>query len=211
VHLFISSTFTTKISGKPVTVTMDTNMPWEGDVKLTVQSEADEEVTLAVRIPSWTADAYTSSTQGEVRDGYMYITLGKKSAGSSEEVQFRFSMEPKIMYAHPKTKKDEVATMRGPLVYCAESPDNEFDLEDAYVDAGSLQPSGTIDLAHFTSVPLVKMDAVVKTAEGVSLYQSTKPELKVEKHELILLPFFLRMNRGGSGAMRVWFRINRDR
>lgn len=200
VHLFISSTFTATVHGKPVTLRVETDLPWGGNVKLAIQSQ--EEVQLAVRIPSWTATSFKSSHTGEVKGGYLYITTG------SSEIQLAFSMEPKVVFAHPKTNKDEIAVLRGPLVYCAESPDNEFDLESTYVDAKSLQETGKFNIAGVEGVPLLRLSAAVKTAKSDALYRPVAPDLKVEKNELILLPFFLRMNRGGNGAMRVWFKID---
>lgn len=200
VHLFISSTFRTEIDGKSVTVDLETNLPWEGSVKLTV--DCQEEVQLAVRIPSWAGIAYTSSVAGDVKDGYLYMTTGPS------EIRLSFPVKPTVVYPHPRTRKDEIAIMRGPLVYCAESPDNEFDLESTYVDTASVREARRVDIAGIEAVPFLELDARVKSADGGALYRAGAPDVKVEKQRLTMLPFSLRMNRGGSGAMRVWFKVD---
>lgn len=199
IHLFISSTFTTTVNGKPVEVDVVTNLPWEGSVKLALRCQ--EEVQLAIRIPSWAGPAYTCSAAGLVKDGYLYVSA------RSSDIELSFSVEPKVIYPHLKTRKDEIAVMRGPLVYCAESPDNDFDLESTYVKP-SVKEAGKLDIAGIKDVPLLELDATVKTATREDLYLAGCPHLKTESRQITMLPFFLRMNRGGNGAMRVWFKID---
>ncbi|KAG8407207.1 hypothetical protein J3458_020697 [Metarhizium acridum] len=127
IHLFISSVLTPEVDGHQVQVTMETPLPWEGTVKITV--DCQKEVELAIRIPDWAATGYTTSAKGHVREGYFYV-----SVVSSSEIQLSFPTQPKMVYAHPGTRKDEIAVTRGPIVYCAESPDNDVDLETTYVD-----------------------------------------------------------------------------
>lgn len=199
IHLFISSTFTTTINGKPVEVDMATDLPWEGSVKLALRCQ--EAVELAVRIPSWAGTTYKSSVAGHVKDGYLYISTG------ASDIELSFSVEPKVIYPTLKLRKDEIAIMRGPLVYCAESPDNDFDLESTYVNP-SVKAARKVDIAGIKDVPLLELDATVKTTTGDGLYHIGAPDLKTESRRLTMLPFFLRMNRGGNGAMRVWFKID---
>ena len=202
IHLFLGSNFTTKLNGKDVSLKMETNVPWEGSVKITVDTQT--KIELAIRIPSWAADDYKSSEKGEVKDGYLYIPIGPSS--SSTVIDLYLPTAPKFVYAHPKTRKNEVAITRGPLVYCAESPDNEFDLENTFVHAKDIKEVRKIDIAGVKDVPILEVRAKVKTAPARNepLYNARGTNLDPEEKPVILLPFFLRMHRGGSGAMRVW-------
>ena len=183
-------------------VKMETNLPWEGNVVLTVQSHNPLE--LAVRISSWAAKGYTSSLQGELRNGYLYL-----STTSSARIDLHLPTEPRFMYAHPNTKKDEVAVMRGPLVYCAESPDNDFNLENTYVKTKNIKEIGKASIAGVKGVPMLELQGKVKKMVSnpeTALYSTEEPGWEPEEKRVTLLPFFLRMNRGGNGAMRVWLK-----
>lgn len=199
IHLFVGSVLKTVVDGHRVQVTMETLLPWEGTVRISVDCQKD--VELAIRIPDWAATGYTTSAKGHVREGYFYV-----SVVSSSEIRFSFPTQPKMVYAHPSTRKDEVAVTRGPLVYCAESPDNNFDLETTYVDVTSLREVGELDIDGWKGVPMLELDARVKSKIDDTLYSWDDSGLTAERKTLKLIPFFLRMNRGGSGAMRVWFK-----
>jgi DUF1680 family protein len=179
---------------------METNLPWEGSVKLSVKCH--NQVEIAIRIPSWAAEGYKSSVQGEVKNGYLYISTG------SSEIDLFFPTEPKFAYAHPHTRKDEVAVTRGPLVYCAESPDNDFNLETTYVETNSIKEIRKSDIAGVKAVPILELEARVKSGydSDNALYCMDKPKWEPGQKRVTLLPFFLRMNRGGNGAMRVWLK-----
>ncbi len=205
VHLFLASTFNTTLSGNPVTVTMETDLPWSGSVKLTVQSSSPP--TLAIRVPAWAGKTYKSSVQGQVKDGYLYAEV---VGGSSPSViELHFPTTPRFIYAHPSTRKDEVAVMRGPLVYCAEGVDNDFNLEYTAVRATEIKETGMAEVAGVKDVPILELTGKVKSEEGWGeevLYREKKVEWEEEERKVKMLPYFLRMNRGGNGAMRVWLK-----
>ena len=51
-------------------------------------------------------------------------------------MEVHFDMEPRVVKAHAKVEADRgrVAVERGPLVYCAEWPDNDFDIMSVLVN-----------------------------------------------------------------------------
>ena len=50
-----------------------------------------------------------------------------------------------------------------------------------------------------------KVKKMVSNPE-TELYSTEQPQWEPEEKRVTLLPFFLRMNRGGDGAMRVWLK-----
>ncbi|KXL44361.1 glycoside hydrolase family 127 protein [Acidomyces richmondensis BFW] len=201
IHLFISSKFTAAIDGEQVTIQMDTGLPWIGNVKIEVVSP--RRINIAIRIPAWGARTFKSSVPGEARDGYFYFSA------ISSSIKFEFSVTPKLVHAHPYCDKSEVAVVRGPLVYCAESPDNNFSLENIYVDI--MQPVyeiGIQQIAGIPGVPFLEVQAEQRTIprDNTQLYYDEIPPMTVEKKNLKLLPYFLRANRCGDGSMRVWLK-----
>ena len=201
VHLYFGADFTTKISGADASIKVESGFPFSGNIKISTSFEKSFE--LALRIPGWSRGNYKASAEGREKDGYLYV----KVPSGSFEMDLDFPMEPRFMYAHPRTRKDEVAIVRGPLVYCAESPDNDFDLEAAYVsDQSKISESVQSELASVRDVPVLEVPCKVKKGLddwSAELY-STQPPQWEDGHTLKFVPYFLRGNRGGSGAMRVW-------
>jgi DUF1680 family protein len=203
IHLFIGSSFTTQIDGQDVKVSMETQFPWKGTVTIAVQTSTP--LTLAIRIPSWAAKSFTSSAQGDVLDGYLHLEIK-----SSTTLTLELPMAPRVVYAHPALRKDEVAIMRGPLVYCAESVDNEVDLEQIYVRPSHVKET-KIEIAGIQNVPLLRVQGRARKGAGFGergegLYGDERPGWEEGERAVMLVPYFLRMNRGGLGGMRVWLK-----
>ena len=194
IHLYIESTFT--VPNTDVVVTQKTNMPWSGDVEITVQGTTG----LALRIPSW-ADEHTASVNGEVKDGYLYLPPTKDA-----QIKLTFPLKARKVYANPKTGKDEICIMRGPLVYCIEDVDNDLiDPDNIAIVNGPVkiaEPTkiGTVDQV----IPIIATGKELVDSKWSSLYGSDPWKYKDEERQLIYIPYFLRANRGGNGGMRVW-------
>lgn len=171
-----------------------TDMPWAGQVLLSVQGS----VNLALRLPSWAKD-WSCSVEGEVRRGYLYVSA------ENTEIQLTFPVAVRKMYAHPNTNKDDICLMRGPLVYCLEDVDNEgtnidqIGLVDDQVNDGKV-----MQLSGLKVVTVNAQGKQLDQVEGRGLYSSKAWAYEETPRDLVAIPFFLRANRGGNGAMRVW-------
>lgn len=208
VHLYLTSNFNINLSRGKVTLAVESDMPWDGSIKISVQSDLDVKFRLALRIPDWACDEYTTSIPGYERNGYLFVNIE-----SNSQVELNLPLHPKTMYAHPRLRKDDMAVSRGPLIYCAESPDNEFDIERIYVKGSSLAEIERQTIAGWENVPLLQLegqlrqdcsDTVGDTIGG--LYTTQKPRWEDRIRQVKLIPYFLRNNRAGNGAMRVWLR-----
>jgi hypothetical protein len=125
------------------------------------------------------ADAEGSLTP----DGYFTIT---RSWEEGDEVTMHFDMEPRLVEADGRVEADlgRLAVERGPIVYCAEWPDNSFSVREATVPAD----------ASFEVVPQPGL------LQGIN-------ELVTETEEgpLTLIPYYAWAHRG-RGEMNVWFK-----
>ncbi|KAL4868014.1 hypothetical protein BDV12DRAFT_209465 [Aspergillus spectabilis] len=191
VHLFIESKFT--VPGMDVTVSQKTNMPWSGDVHITVKGST----ALALRIPTW-ADGYTCSVGGDVRDGYLYIPQTQ-----DVELQLALTIKARKVYPNPAIEKDQICIMRGPLVYCIEDVDNEVDVDHVGLLDDSVSDSEPINIAAVNGVIPVRATGRDLVRGKNQLYAS-QPWKYSEKKNLLYVPYFLRANRGGRGGMTVW-------
>jgi hypothetical protein len=55
VHLYVASTYALKTADQEVTVTQESDFPWKGDVKFTVNG-ASQDLALSLRIPAYATD-----------------------------------------------------------------------------------------------------------------------------------------------------------
>ncbi|KAK5279257.1 hypothetical protein LTR40_008063 [Exophiala xenobiotica] len=212
IHLFIQSevrvpgTGTGTGTDDEVTVSMTTDMPWSGDVTINVTGGT---TALAIRIPSWAQGEYeyTCSVGGAtVKGGYLFIPSSKVQE-TTRSISLKFALTPRKVYANPRTDKDEVCVMRGPLVYCLEDVDNPgIDVDNvAFVDGpirlGETKKIGPLERV----VPILATGKVLDTDGWEDSLYGPKPwKYKEEERQLVFIPYFLRANRGGNGGMRVW-------
>ena len=127
-------------------------------------------------------------------DGYLTITRRWKRG---DRVQLHFDMEPRLVRANHKVTADRgmVAVERGPLVYCAEHPDNSFDIMAALINQ---QPQFATARAEIAGTPIVTL-----TTDAQTLSFNKQGRLETQDQRLTLIPYYAWCHRG-SGAMRVW-------
>ena len=142
---YASSVTEIPLQGGKVKLTQQTDYPFDGDIHIEVAPEAeDAEFTLWLRIPTWCNDrfvpgdlySYADPTSAQVTamvngnkvstrtaDGYMPIQRRWKAG---DKVTLQLPMPVRYSVAHELVKADSnrVCITRGPLVYCAEQPDN---------------------------------------------------------------------------------------
>ena len=217
VNLFMGNTVTEKIGGKAVTLSQQTRYPWDGDVALTIDKTAQKKpFALKIRIPGWVggapvpSDLYTYAD--DVQLGYSIEVNGEPAQGSptedgyftvervwkkGDEVRVHFDMAPRLVKAHEAVKADEgkVCVERGPIVYCAEWPDNDFSVRSVVVEKN---PSFEV-----VECPdeLYGIDKIRTTAQAVSVAPNGR--LSVSDVSLTLIPYYAWCHRG-SGEMTVW-------
>jgi hypothetical protein len=143
VNLFMGNRSELQVNGKPVVLSQETAYPYSGEVKLRVE-EANQPFTLKVRIPGWTrneampSDLYTfadgkqshytvkvngEEVKADLQQGYCAISRDWKAG---DVVELNFDLQPRLVKANEQVEADKglVAVQCGPIVYCAESPDN---------------------------------------------------------------------------------------
>ena len=216
VNLYLSNKATLKIGRKSVTLSQETRYPWNGDIALTVDKNSAGRFAMKLRIPGWVrnqvvpSDLYTYTdgkrlsyqvkVNGELQeaelgaDGYFTVTRQWKKG---DKVELHFDMEPRVVKANARVEADRgrVAVERGPLVYCAEWPDNDFDVLSVLLNR---QPSFTV-----TEKPdlLYGLNQIQTPAQ--TLKYDTEGRLSVQDVTLTLIPYYAWAHRG-TGRMAVW-------
>jgi DUF1680 family protein len=215
-NLFAAGETDVTIGGQKVRLRQQTRYPWDGGIRIVLEPEKAAEFDLHIRIPGWAigqpvpGDLYyyidkeetavTVHINGELiplelTQGYAVINR-RWQAGDTVEVSL--PMPIRQVAANPLVKADigRVAIERGPLVYCAEWPDN-----NGYVS--------NLVLAHATPLSAESRDdllngIVTVKGEATALLegQPGEPTVKMTR-EFTAIPYFGWAHRG-EGEMEVW-------
>lgn len=211
-HLYLEGDTKAALTSGELSFSVKTNYPWDGDVRISMQSAPSAPVTLALRIPGW-CRSYTLKVAGEtitpdVRDGYAYIT---RTFAPGEEIELVMEMPVRLVRANPRVREDigKVALMRGPIVYCLEEADNGDNLARVYVDANA-SFSEHFDPDFFGGAMIIESKGEVLSDDGWNadtLYQySDEAAPAYTAKALRWIPYYLWANRT-PGEMTVWVRV----
>jgi DUF1680 family protein len=120
-------------NGTGVVLTQQTDYPWSGAVKILVETKDPAEFALMLRIPPWAKDASVLVRSGgskqwekpRLEPGQFFELRRKWSSG--DEVELSLPMKVRLVEGHHLVEetRGQVAVLRGPVVYCLESPDIE--------------------------------------------------------------------------------------
>ena len=216
VNLFIGSNATMKFGKTEVPLSMETNYPWEGNVKLIVQPKTKTKFAMHVRIPGWvqgqavpgdlyvfedkSPSPYTISINGKqaqytMEKGYAVIDREWKK---DDKIELSFPMEVKRVKSRTELKQDEdrVALQRGPIVYCVEGTDNNDKAWNILLpDKVSFKTSFQKDLLGGVEIIQFQAPTIQLGSDG----QSVSTEMKT----ITAIPYYSWCNRG-QNQMQVW-------
>ena len=217
INLFLSNHATLTVNGTPVILEQKTNYPWSGDIRIRIL-EGDIPFTMNLRIPGWVrnevlpSDLYRyadeqkpnytvsvngNSIEGELQKGYLQIN---RKWEKDDLVEIHFDMPPRIVKANDHVIDDlgRIAIERGPIVYCAEWPDNDFNIHDILLNQHpSFQVKEMKD-------KLCGIHEITTPAQFLSYTADGK--LTTEDVTLTLIPYYAWAHRG-EGNMQVWLPI----
>ena len=211
VNLFVSSETAFPVNGRPLTLAVESEMPWGGRTKITARAERSVTGAIKLRIPGWArnqplpgglyafADSSTRRTVVSVNgskvaaspDRFGYVTLSRVwSNGDVIEVEFPMEIQRVVTDARVKENRGKVAITRGPIVFCAEGPDvaGGKALDSRLSTSASLALAASRD---FEGVPAIRTELASLSNPAATPSSAT------------LIPYFLWANRG-AGEMSVW-------
>jgi DUF1680 family protein len=142
VNLFIGSTVTIEdVAGTDVTIVQNTDYPWSGDVSITVNPKVQKSFNIRIRVPNHSvSELYNGSpesggitsisvngsvTMPPVDKGYAVITRNWKAG---DKIKLTLPMKIQRIKASDKIEATtgRLALRYGPLIYCAESIDQDL-------------------------------------------------------------------------------------
>jgi len=217
VNLFMSNRVELKLNKKKIILQQETTYPWNGDTRLTVV-KSHQSFCLNIRIPGWVrnkvlpSDLYAYSDQ--VKPAYRVLLNGKEIQAEltngyfkmnrqwkkGDVVDVHFDMSARVVKANEKVKADRgrVAIERGPIVYCAESADNDFNVHHII-----LNQNPQFKLVQRPDI-LYGINQLTTGAQVLNYNKAGK--LEIDDVKLTLIPYYAWAHRG-EGNMAVWLPI----
>ncbi len=213
-NLFARSRGEVELEGVKVELEQETDYPWSGEIKIKVTPQKEKDFTLMLRIPGWAleqpipGDLYYFADKSELKPlvrvngqevplnlekGFLPLSRTWKAG---DVVEVSLPIEPRLIKAHDQVKDNIglVAVQRGPVVYCAEWPDNQGRVSNL------LLPEG---VSFSTEYRPDLLGGLVVVKAGGKAYVMEKNKIKIQDREIILIPYYAWAHRG-RGEMAVW-------
>ena len=220
VNLFISNDAEITLGNNKVKISQEANFPWDGKVVFSVFPETEKRFSLKIRIPGWVLnqaipgdlyrfndnleETYTILLNGkkiktEFENGYAEIER-KWKKGDRIDIDFPMPVRKVLADERVEEDKGKMAFQRGPVIYCAEWPDNN---------------TGNVRNLVIEKETPVKTEFIPSLLEGTQVIKTTGYQTKkrldgtienLPEEPVTLIPYALWNNRG-PGQMMVWFPV----
>jgi len=207
INLFIQNETSFTINGKKAIVSLTTDYPKTGNIKIAVKGE-DAVFSVNVRIPSFAENIsfYVNGSliHGERKINYCRLT----NIRSGDEITVIFLMKPRIIYPNPKVHYNcgKIAVARGPEIFCFEECDNGENLASLSLDTKSpLNEIWRDDLLGGLMTIKAKGRKLIEPSQPDSFSEKFIPQSK--DIELTAVPYGFWCNRT-PGEMLVWIRAD---
>lgn len=217
INLFANSSSSILVNNKEVQIVQENNYPWEGNLTFKINPKSSTTLQVLVRIPGWAmnqampSDLYSFADQSvskipisingkpveyEMKNGYAVLTrIWKKG----DVLQVQLPMDVHKIKSNPKVEDNigKVALQRGPLVYCAEWPDN-FGLTSNLILPSSASFTTEYKADMLNGVTVINSQAMAVTIDGTTNNVATKNQ------SFTAIPYYAWAHRG-KGEMMIWF------
>jgi hypothetical protein len=193
-----------------------TDYPWSGQVKLVIRQAPAKPLALRLRVPGWAGSAKIAINgkaveKPRIEHGYLSFN---QTWRAGDTITLAFPCDAQLIAADPRVEstRNQVAVMRGPVLYCVESPDLPAGIRVQQVHLASdaiFTPKMGLD---GSALPLgaktVKLLGTGLRREELPWTRLYRPlaEEPLRPFELRLIPYFAWSNRGRS-AMSVWLPV----
>ena len=209
-HIFGSNRLETEVSKGSLVLEQKTDYPWDGNVKIIIQDAPSKPFALNLRIPDWAqnVELYINEEKIEVIPG-KYVSINRQwKAG--EILTLLIPMETELVFSNPKVEQNinQVAVVRGPIVYCVEEIDLDKDvnLDEIYIPR-DFSPKVIYKKDFLGGINILE-GKVLRSNGQVSNEKLYRRGVKFETEttNIRMIPYFSWHNRGNC-EMAVWLPI----
>lgn len=220
VNLYMDNSAEINLNGEIIDLIQHTEYPWKGDIEITVNPDKQSRFAMMMRIPGWALNealpgklySYEKATESAVElfvngtkvnykisNGYAVINRNWKEG---DKVRLHLPMEIHKVVADKRVEADldRLAIQRGPMIYCAEWPDNiDGMVRNLMLDTNEELSSEFIpDMLNGAVIIKAKGRQTKKTETGEVVFSDIQ--------DITLIPYHLWANRG-AGEMMVWLPV----
>lgn len=217
VNLYMQCQADISTSDNHVMLTQATEMPWKGDVAITVTPEHEGVFALRLRIPGWAKDRPVATdlykyadeagkidikingtaVKPVIENGYFVIN---RKWCSSDLVELKLPLNVRRVVANQNVEDDRgrFSIQRGPIIYCLEGPDQQDTLVfDKYVEQS----------AQFSeSYKADKLGGIVElSGKAVKVLADSS----TQGVAITAIPYYTWNNRGNH-QMEVWIADSKE-
>jgi DUF1680 family protein len=210
INLYGSNVLDTELAeGSRIKLRQQTDYPWDGAVRITIEDAPSSELSIFLRIPGW-ANSASVIVNGTLADRNLeagqYFQI-RRTWSAGDLIELALPMPVQLIEANPLAEEihNQIAIKRGPIVYCLES----IDLPDGVKIMDVAIPS-QIELGnHFEKellggVTILEGKAYVLAGSDWDqiLYRQIEHQ-EPKAVDIRLIPYYAWGNRGKS-EMTVW-------
>jgi hypothetical protein len=201
VVLFGGNNLDTKmLDGSTLKLSQETEYPWKGIVKITVDECKNTAFDVKVRIPKWAVGSALTVNGQAVN---VAINLGNfatinRTWSAGDVIVLDMPMEVTLVEGHNRIEevRNQVAVKRGPIVYVIETPDlpKNTSILDVYLN-GDVPLNAVHKNDFLGGVTVVETELLIRSGKNDDMYQTvTKPSFTSCKTQLV--PYYAWSNRG---------------
>jgi uncharacterized protein len=203
-------------NGTEVALTQNTDYPWNGGIKISVEPKIPAEFSLMLRIPPWAHGASVLVRSGADKqfeksglEPGKYFPLQRKWS-SGDVVELALPMRVRLVEGHQliEETRGQVAVLRGPVVYCIESPD-----AGSGIDVSELTIPRNVQFRPVRhtigQVQITALEGEILKHEhrdwGTDLYRDVS-DIEPQRINARMVPYFCWDNRGLT-EMSIWLPV----
>lgn len=203
VNLYGGNTLETNmLDGSVLKLTQETQYPWEGAVKITIDACKKDAFDMMLRVPDWASGTkiiVNGKDAGVKVVAGTFVTVNR-TWKAGDVISIDMPMEGTFVEGHPLIEevRNQVAVKRGPIVYCLESPDlpENTNILDVYI-AGDSKLNAEYRPDFLGGVATISGDLLIRENKGEGMYRKVrKPSWKTYKTNFV--PYFSWSNRGDA-------------
>ncbi|MHA1292963.1 MAG: glycoside hydrolase family 127 protein [Promethearchaeota archaeon] len=194
IHQYIGSRAKIQLNNNGIVeLVQESNFPWNGSIKITVNQKYNRNFSIFFRIPAWCSNAdlriNRESFNGLLSSRH-YIEI-VRNWSNNDLIELKFPIKPKIEFGDSRIKatRGKVAISCGPIIYCLEQKDNkEFDIFKARISKN----------------PELKIKFEPDLLGGINVIRGYLSS----KEKFTAIPYYAWCNRGPT-KMIVWIKSER--
>lgn len=209
IHLYAPASLDVQFgAGRGARIDMQTAYPWDGLIRLSIESSDGDPWVLRLRVPAWCGEAHLRVNGEEFVSGVGDLVV-ERAWQMGDVVELALEMPAVLVESHPSVEanRDSVAIVRGPVVYCLEQGDQPEDVDLLRIAIDTNAPLRVETNDTFDGAPTIEAVGYRRDVRGWNhqLYQRMSAAGVAQDVRVVLraVPYYAWANRG-AGAMRVW-------